>query len=467
MRDNLDELRHIEGFPLGEDEDLHALSNPPHYTAYPNPHIAEFIRKYGKPYDEATDDYHREPYVADVSEGKGDPIYNAHSYHTKVPYKAVTPFIEHYTKPEDIVFDGFCGTGMVGVAAQMVNRRAIICDLSTAATHIAYNYNKPINLSSFDRVAQKLIEELRNEFRRHYETKHIDGRRAQIKYSVWSDVFLCPYCNYEFSFWDLAVDPQTGRMRNDLKCLQCNAGVTKRELIRVFESVYDQGLLKQIKRIKQMPVLINYKIGSNRLNKRPTDSDLELIHRVEVEQIPYWYPIFEIPEGDKTGEATRIGINYVHQFYSKRNLWVLASIWEKISTKIPEELSRIFLFAFSGMLDRASKMYRWNADRPTGTLPGTLYFPSLGYEFEPIDMFERRLSACRKLIIEISRIRNSHAMVTTQSVTHLPNISENTIDYIFTDPPFGDNLMYSELITLQKRPDQIGPVSTLLKREDS
>jgi hypothetical protein len=29
--DNLDPLRPIEGFPLGEDDDLHALSDPPHY----------------------------------------------------------------------------------------------------------------------------------------------------------------------------------------------------------------------------------------------------------------------------------------------------------------------------------------------------------------------------------------------------------------------------------------------------
>jgi len=117
MPDNLDALRAIEGFPIGEDEDLHALSDPPHYTAYPNPHIAAFIGKWGRPYDEATDDYHCEPYVADVSEGKNDPIYNAHSYHTKVPYKAIVPFIEHYTELGDIVFDGFCGTGMTGAAA--------------------------------------------------------------------------------------------------------------------------------------------------------------------------------------------------------------------------------------------------------------------------------------------------------------------------------------------------------------
>ncbi len=35
-------------------------------------------------------------------------------------------------------------------------------------------------------------------------------------------------------------------------------------------------------------------------------------------------------------------------------------------------------------------------------------------------------------------------MQSTGSITHLP-IKENSIDYIFTDPPFGNNLIYSEL----------------------
>lgn len=43
MPDNLDELRHIKGFPLGKDEGLLTVSDPPHHTAYPNPCIAEFI----------------------------------------------------------------------------------------------------------------------------------------------------------------------------------------------------------------------------------------------------------------------------------------------------------------------------------------------------------------------------------------------------------------------------------------
>jgi hypothetical protein len=162
-------FRQIEGFPIGTDEDILALSDPPYYTACPNPFIDDFISVYGKTYDEKKDNYSREPFAADISEGKNDAIYNAHTYHTKVPHKAIMRYILHYTDPGDIVFDGFCGTGMTGVAAQacgkpeieFINivqrdmpdvkwgvRKAILGDICPAATFISYNYNSPPNSST-------------------------------------------------------------------------------------------------------------------------------------------------------------------------------------------------------------------------------------------------------------------------------------------------------------------------------
>lgn len=38
------EFRQIEGFPIGEDKDILALSDPPYYTACPNPFIEDFIK---------------------------------------------------------------------------------------------------------------------------------------------------------------------------------------------------------------------------------------------------------------------------------------------------------------------------------------------------------------------------------------------------------------------------------------
>src|SRR5690625_1589556 len=120
LRKKLPELKKIEGFPIGEDDDIVALSDPPYYTACPNPWINEFVVEWEREKAnifnrDLEQDYHSEPFASDVSEGKNDPIYNAHFYHTKVPFKAIMKYILHYTKPGDIVLDGFSGSGMTGV----------------------------------------------------------------------------------------------------------------------------------------------------------------------------------------------------------------------------------------------------------------------------------------------------------------------------------------------------------------
>ena len=169
------EFRAIEGFPISEDEDILALSDPPYYTACPNPFLPEIIERWqaertqlreelGLPDDSADNGnslsrprergegaqgvrgegvYHREPFAADVSEGKNDPIYNAHSYHTKVPHKAVMRYILHYTDPGDIVFDGFCGTGMTGVAAQLCGDKKAVESLGYYVDDDGVIYDKP------------------------------------------------------------------------------------------------------------------------------------------------------------------------------------------------------------------------------------------------------------------------------------------------------------------------------------
>ncbi len=57
------------GFPHGELEDVLNLSDPPYYTACPNPFIEDFIIHHGKSYDPNVP-YSREPFAVDVSEGK-------------------------------------------------------------------------------------------------------------------------------------------------------------------------------------------------------------------------------------------------------------------------------------------------------------------------------------------------------------------------------------------------------------
>jgi DNA-directed RNA polymerase subunit RPC12/RpoP len=282
------EFRQIEGFPIGKDEDILALSDPPYYTACPNPWLQDFIDEWEKEKGQnKAAPYHREPFAADVSEGKNDPIYNAHSYHTKVPHKAIMRYILHYTEPGDIVFDGFCGTGMTGVAAQMCGnraeveslgykveddgtilqkeeittkntkeiwtpfsklgaRKAVLNDLSPAATFIAYNYNTPIDVAVFEREAKRILAEVEAECGWMYETLHADGKtKGKINYTVWSDVFVCSECSKEIVFWDVAIDKKKQEIKDEFPCPYCGSILTKRGMARAWITKFDSAIKKR------------------------------------------------------------------------------------------------------------------------------------------------------------------------------------------------------------------------------
>ena len=292
-KEDIDKVRNIEGFPIGTDEDIIALSDAPFYTACPNPFIEDFIKEYGIPYDEATDDYHREPFAADVSEGKTDPIYMAHTYHTKVPHKAIMQYILHYTKPGDLVLDGFCGTGMTGVAAQMCGcpdndfrykieqlnpsvswgaRKAILNDLSPSATFIASNYNAAVDGYDFSEEAHRIVDAAERELGWMYSTHPIQenllGEKAVINYTLWSDVFYCPHCGKEIVFWNIAIDSD-GNMKKELRCDSCGSIIKKSQCARAKDILIDKKSGKTIEISKQVPVLINYSYGGKRYDKVP------------------------------------------------------------------------------------------------------------------------------------------------------------------------------------------------------
>jgi DNA methylase len=478
------EFRRIEGFPVGADEDILKLSDPPYYTACPNPWISEFISEWDLLRREPKGGrYHREPFAADVSEGKNDPIYTAHSYHTKVPHKAIMRYILHYTEPGDTVFDGFCGTGMTGVAAQMcANREAVLSlgytvssdgtilkkdideeglevwkpfsklgarctllsDLSPAATFIAYNYNSRIDTAQFEAGMQDVLSEVYGECGWMYETAHTDGSVGKINYTVWSDVFVCPECTQAIVFWNSAVDSAEGKVKDSFSCSACNALLSKRGMDRSWTTKYDQGIGESVRIAKQVPVLINYSIGGKRHEKTPDKADLELIGKVDQLNIPYSYPIQKIEEGDKTGEPRRLGIEFVHQYFTKRSLWVFSAIFSRLDN--PLALCALIGGYTVGLKTARFLPLRW-IQKDTGPMKphtaGTLYIPSLNGEQNWLNILSSRISSTIRAQDRLPKSAGQ-TVLATQSLAedHKP---ESSVDYIFLDPPFGANLNYSEL----------------------
>jgi DNA modification methylase len=479
------EFRKIEGFPHGKDEDILNLSDPPYYTACPNPWLADFITEWEaqKPEKSADWHYHREPFAADVSEGKYDPIYKYHPYPTKVPHKAIMRYILHYTDPGDIVFDGFCGTGMTGVAAQMCGdrkvimelgyqvksdgtilqeeidetgkkqwkpfsklgaRRAVLNDLSPAATFIAYNYNTPIDTVVFEKEAKRILKEVEDECGWMYETKHSDGSIGKINYMVWSDVFICPECTNEVIFWEAAIDEEIGRVKDEFPCPHCSAKLTKRNMERAWVNKFDSSLNNSISQAKQIPVLINYIVNRKRETRRPNLLDIALIDKIENTEIPCWFPTTAIIDGYNTRQPKGShGVTHVHHFYTKRNLYALAKLKELLPsskfnlliTKVAFQITKLYRFTYQSGV--------WGAGG--GPLSGTLYIPSLVKELNIIKQIESSLKQ-RSTMANFSS--HSGFVGSTQSSSKINSLHDESVSYIFIDPPFGSNLNYSELAFL-------------------
>ena len=497
-------FRAIEGFPIGTDEDILALSDPPYYTACPNPFLPEIIAGWQQERETLRqkmglneETYQREPFAADVSEGKNDPIYNAHSYHTKVPHKAIMRYILHYTDPGDIVFDGFCGTGMTGVAAQLCGdkkaveelgyrvdadgwiwegtnrdkgdggdqekkpisklgaRKAALNDLSPAATFIAYNYNTPVDTAAFEREARRILREVEHEYGWMYETWHPhcgDPKRlkGKINFTVWSDVFSCPQCGKEMVFWDVAIDLKNKEMLEYWQCPGCAALLAKNPshesgALRVdhaWQTRFDRELKQTIRQTRQVPVVINYSLGKKRFEKKPDEADLEVIRNIEESEIPYLIPIDRMPEGSEGRRNDDIGLTHVHHYYSRRNIWILAAIQDRInSLKLDRRLINYLEIWFTSSQSRLHRLnrYMYEHHRHVGPLSGTLYVSSTPVEISPYYFVKSKLDDHKSI-----NLPNGVGLITTNSSTSL-SLPDKSTDYIFVDPPFGSNLNYSEL----------------------
>lgn len=472
-------FRSQEGFPVGTDEAILAISDPPYYTPCPNPFLGDFINVYGKPYDSSVK-YAREPSAIDVSVGKTDALYKAHSYHTKVPHLAIVPSILHYTEPGDVILDGFGGSGMTGVAVQSCKspsaayrhevemewrregkqapvwggRRIILNDLSPAASFIAANYNIPFDVEEFTKVGARLLKEVETELGWMYETVHTDGKtRGRVEYIVWSEIFTCPDCTGEVNFLDEALDMETKRVRDEFPCPHCGAALNKKKLEKRFEKVLDPVLKVVVEQAKRIPGLVCYQLNGVRREKKPDKFDLDLIEKVDLMPFPAMFPADRMmfaPDGqDCWGDKWRAGtasFTHVHQLFLPRARHTLAALWRKASETPDRRLANMLLFFVEQAIWGMSLLARYTPthfSQVNQYLTGVYYIGSQVVECSPEYILGGKLQRLGKAFSDF-RAQSAASIVTVGSAARI-HIPDASVDYIFTDPPFGDNLAYSEL----------------------
>lgn len=479
LRKKLPELRQIEGFPIGEDDDIINLSDPPYYTACPNPWLNDFIAEWEKEKEQLEAEGKRkadfevkEPYAADISDIKNDSVYRAHTYHTKVPHTIVMRYLLHYTQPGDVVLDGFAGTGMTGLACQTCDapsdeitkkvlsdlpnsydiswgrRHGICCDLSPYASLISYNYNTPINAYYVEKCINQIIKEMNDEYGWMYTTKHTDGNDAVIKCCIWSEIGICENCGEQIVLWNNMVHKESKSLSDKVVCPKCGSTISSSKIDKAMESTYDSLLDQSVSTVKHRLTRVIYEYKGKRYEKPADEYDFNTIERIEELNFKTNVPIYSLPNGYNTQQPMRTqGYNYVHQFYTKRNLLVLSAFYDKIQkTDMPNKLK----FIFTGMINRSTKMNRVHftkylnggTDWDAGHLKGTLYIPSFPVESSVLAQISNKLTRYLKAAPHLPK--NYDNLLSVNSAVEIP-IQSNAIDYIFVDPPFGANIMYSEL----------------------
>lgn len=470
----LPDLMKQPGSPIGSVQALLAMSLPPYYTACPNPQLAEWLSQSHE--DRSSSDRYVDPgpFNADVSEGKSNPFYKAHGYPTKVPHPAIMRFILHYTEPGDVILDGFCGTGMAGVAAQACGepptsvrraieaemgdvrwgaRRAVLSDLSPSATFIAAGMNLPIDPREFDRRSAEILDEFEAEWGWMYRTKDERGRERVVDYTVWSEVLTCANCGGAIVFHEVALDKKSGIVRDALVCPSCGKSASKAELerrmVRVRSLTGDE-----YERIELRPVEIHYRDGRQKKSKPADDADLDVLRRISALALPGPVPTGDLPL-DSMVHGSRLGpkgFTRIEHLWSDRALVSLSALWKMCDAE-PDPLCRhALLFWIEQAAWGLSWMNRFvprHYSHVNQYLNGVYYIPSQHAEYNPRVNLEGTQGSRGKRASLIKMWESSPAtpgrvLISTGSSTQL-GLPDGSIDYVFVDPPFGENIPYSDL----------------------
>lgn len=333
---------------------------------------------------------------------KHSPMYLMHKYWARKPHNVIAEYIKHYSKEGDIVLDPFCGSGVTVIEALKLDRKAVGIDLDPAAIFITRCSAIPVDLEEMENVFNKIKQEVREKIDNLYKAQ-------------------CPQCKNE-AIAEAVIWEDNAPKEIRYSCM-CN----KRK----------RSLWKEIDK-----------------------KDLELLEKINKKSIPYWYPKNELIWN------TRINVHKgdkVPDLFTKRNLLGLSILYNEIEAIKNPDLRKMMKFVFTSALAQASKMIpyqgRFSTGGPSWKVRG-FWIPNKHFELNVWNCFEERYrKVLRGKTESTSLIKYYKEAKTFNSLRNHYNIfikefnaldlgkliPENSVDYIFTDPPYWDAVPYLEL----------------------
>ncbi|WP_044244779.1 DNA methyltransferase [Chondromyces apiculatus] len=366
-----------------------------------------------------------------------DAIYNCHAYLTKVPVDAIKPFIEAFTKPDDVIVDMFAGSGMTGLAAASVGRIAKLSDISVLGQHIGRGYMSQVSPAAVRRSASAAISNAKKALGDLYLTRRVsDGFEVDVIRTIWSFVYICPSCSEQLVYFE-HLD---GNGKPVDTCPTCNGTFQRRSWSRASDV--------------PVRVVVDGEDGKQ-VEQAVQPADLQKIARAWKDSRQEKVPSMRISaDREMFGRSGlgRAGIMETKQFFSPRNALALHELWSAIGSENDEVIRNKLRFAFTACLARASRRYQWGPKRPLNAQNQTYYVAPVYFEWNVFDLFKRKVEAVlRSDALLFSRaplfIRDFSGRATYElaSAHNLSHLTDASVDYVFTDPPFGSNIFYADM----------------------
>lgn len=396
-------------------------------------------------------------------------IFNAFSYPTKISPEAEALFIACHTSVGDSILDPFGGSCTTAIAAKLADvptpfmvktassmglspkwgpRRAVVYEISTIGALLGdVLCNTPVNL--FNSAVESLLGKAEAELSKFYRISDNAGNSSLMRHIIWSDVLVCPFCHNETPYHILGIKTNPISFCTEGNCPHCGQLFNLSSAERATVPIKDPLLNKTIIQRKRIPFKIYGGIGSTKWSRVATSQDIADINETFSLMSLEDFPLYKINWGKLYRQGYHTGITHLHHFYTKRNAYIFARLFKLVET-FPSDVRdalKIFLLSYnsthSTLMTRVVAKHGKDDFVLTGAQPGVLYISSLPVEKNILIGLRRKFKTFSEALSIIApslssvEIRNSSSLHMEQDY--------DSIDYVFTDPPFGDFIPYSEI----------------------
>lgn len=319
------------------------------------------------------------------------PRYFMHKYWGKKPASGISPLVDRYTKTGDTVIDPFSGYGVFCCEAYLKNRNVIVNDLNPIANFIAQNlFSKDICIANVKKTWAKIKADL---------------------------------LSYVEQWYQITID---GTTYFPISILRTKDG---------------------------LPVQFSFKDGKKTSIKNiPRDVAKEFCAEENRYVIEDWYPVVSIIENSRISARANMTIQ---DLFTKRTLACHAKLLSLINQYASGSIRDLFLVAFTANLANCSKLVPPIKSRGAlaqGAWMTGFYIGETYIENNVLHYYENRIRKAIKgkedYLKALSGDLLSEQINSTYRITNFDakklQLPDKSVDYVFTDPPYGDSVPYFE-----------------------